>query len=466
MNLKEATEIVCKNRPELARIIKINASKSVFSYYKETSVAESPNDSSLVEIIADLAEERNMQVNRDTIKKTLLRSFRVGTADHHGPLGHPFFFHNTLMEAVVARGHEAIILLPCAGISLDNSSFPRGILFHVPNGTLIRIPFFPSSKHREPVYGMKISTQTMRKHAEKSIYKYENMLSREIKKKLLDIIGIIFPDNETTTYEIVLSRINEKLWNTLTHNETPVITIDQESVAAEYIYRSLGKNKALDALLTNAEVQKSFLKHFDSVIGAFDSEKNTGTHLFWYRSEHIRERMYIENDRLISETGKSVLLEKEAIIEALTTKKIYPSMALSFIILCGLGGLRTDGGFSQVNYLKEILQQYDKMVKDSNGLLDERKHKIDSSIFRGEITIAPFMLDMHTVQATLLDLILYTPTDWKVKIKTYSEKLSLTDSIYGMMESFYKITTGQIVQISDAPVPEPLWHATTEPTKK
>jgi hypothetical protein len=53
-----------------------------------------------------------------------------------------------------------------------------------------------------------------------------------------------------------------------------------------------------------------------------------------------------------------------------------------------------------------------------------------------------------------------------MRIKTYSEKLSLADSIYGMMESFYKITTGQTVQLPDAPVPEPLWYATTETTKK
>ncbi len=466
MNLKEATEIVCKNRPELARIIKDNASTSVLSYYTGTAITENSSNSSLVGIIADLAKERSMGVEADIIKKTLISSFHVGTADHHGPLGHPFFFHNTLMEKIIAREHEAIILLPCAGISLDNSSFPRGILFHTSNGTLMRIPFFPSSQHREPVYGMKISTKAMREHAEKSIYKYENVLSREMKNKLLDVIGIIFPKDETTTYEIVLSRINEQLWNALTNNETRLVTIGQESVAAEYICRSLGKSKTLDALLTNANVQKSFLKHFDGVIGAFDSHKNTGTHLFWYRTEHTREQMYLRENVLVTHTGNEVLLTNEGIIEALKTKKIYPSMALTFIILCGLEGLRTDGGFSQVNYLKEILERYDKMVENSNGLLDERKHTMDPSVFRGELTIAPFALDTNVVQATLLDLILYAPTDWKMRIKTYSEKLSLADSIYGMMESFYKITTGQTVQLPDAPVPEPLWYATTETTKK
>jgi hypothetical protein len=466
MNLKEATEIVCKNRPELARIIKENASTSVCSYYKDTSTAENCSDSLLIEIITDIARERNIDVGSDSIKKTLVNSFRVGTADHHGPLGHPFFFHNTLMEKIIAREHEAIILLPCAGISLDNSSFPRGVLFHAADGTLLRIPFFPSSKHREPVYAMKVSTQAMREYAQRNISKNNQIFSQEIKNKLSQIIESILPENETITYEVALSRINERLWNIVDSRETSVITIDQESVVAEYICRSLSKDKMLDALLTNADVQKSFLKHFNGVIGAFDSEKNTGTHLFWYRTEHTREQMYLKQNILVTHTGNKVFLTSEGIIEALKTKKMYPSMALSFIILCEFEGLRTDGGFSQVNYLKEILERYDEVVKDANGPLNKRRHKIHPSIFRGEITIAPFALGDNTVQATLLDLILYAPTDWKTRIKAYSEKLSLTDSIYGMMESFYKITTGQIVQLSDAPVPEPLWHVTTETTKK
>lgn len=466
MNLKEATEIVCKNRPELAQIIQKNIYTSVFDYYKGTKHADDREHSVLIEIIVDLAKKRNIMVDTDRIRKTLQNSFRVGTADHHGPLGHPFFFHNTLMEQILLDDQEATIVLPCAGISLDNSSFPRGILFHAEDGTLIRIPFFPSSQHREPVYNMKINIQAMRRHAQKSLRQYHSVLSFETTNKLLEIIESILPQDETTTYEVALSHINERLWNLVGYKKTSLVVIDQESVTVEYICRQLGNNKALDALLTNTNIHQSFLKYFDGILGAFDSSRGTGTHLFWYRTEHTREQMYLQENMLTTETGNKILLTKEHIIEALKTKKIYPSMALTFIILCGLEGLRTDGGFSQVNYLKEILEQYDSMAKNSNGSLEERKHIIHPSIFRGEITIAPFMLGQNVVHATLVDLILYAPTNWKDIVKAYSEKLSLTDSIYGMMESFYKITTGHMVKISDVPTPEPLWYANTENTKK
>lgn len=466
MNLKEATEIVCKDRPEFAKIIEENISTSVCAYYKNTQHTEPVTYSILIEILIGLAQKRNITVDTTLIKQTLQTSFRVGTADHHGPFGHPFFFHNTLMEQILADDGQVTILLPCAGVSLDNSSFPRGILFHATDGTLIRIPFFPSSQHREPVYGMNINTQAMRKHAQKNLRQYDSILSLKIKNKLLTIIDQVLPHDEMTTYEVALSGINERLWNLVDPNKTSPVVIDQESVVVEYICQQLGTNKTLSALLTDTNIHKSFLKHFDSILGAFDSKKNTGTHLFWYRAEHAREQMYLKETTLVTETGNKVLLTKDHIIEALKNKKIYPSMALTFIILCGLEGLRTDGGFSQVNYLKEILTQYDKMVKDSDGILPEREKKIYPSVFRGEITIAPFKLAENTVQATLIDLILYAPTDWKKVVRAYSEKLSLTNSIYGMMESFYKITTGHAIQISDAPVPEPLWYANTENTKK
>jgi len=333
------------------------------------------------------------------------------------------------------------------------------------DGTLVRIPFFPSSQHRSPVYGMKIHTENMKQHAEKQLTKYAAMLSPETNKKLQMIINNIFQRKEITTYEIAISHINKELWKLLGQEKKPLITIDQESVVVKYICSEFDKNQAIRALLTDTSVQESFIEYFDGVIGAFDSKKNTGTHLFWYRNDHTRERMYIQDGALISDTGVRIALTKDYLIDALTTKKIYPSMALSFIVLCGMEGLRTDGGFSQINYLKKILEQYQKLQKKHSDMFSPNTQNIDPSIFRGEITIAPFRINTKTVQATLLDLLLYAPKDYLYRIKTYSEHIPLTESIYGMMESFYKITTGHTSTISDAPISKPLWYANETTTE-
>lgn len=118
-------------------------------------------------------------------------------------------------------------------------------------------------------------------------------------------------------------------------------------------------------------------------------------------------------------------------------------MALTFIILCGFGGLRTDGGFSQINYLKNIFNRL-QLLKQKHEVLGEI-YTPEPSIFRGEF-ILPYD---NGAQKTPLDIIKNTTIltiDYLENIKQYAQKTSLKTAIYGMMDEFYKITIGTYPQ--------------------
>ena len=65
----------------------------------------------------------------------LKKHYFVSTADHHGPVTHPFFINGNLVTAVPYFGYpdpllKYIIVLSCGNVSLGNSSYPRGLLFN------------------------------------------------------------------------------------------------------------------------------------------------------------------------------------------------------------------------------------------------------------------------------------------------------------------------------------------------
>lgn len=81
----------------------------------------------------------------DTVVKSLSENYAVSTAEHHGPMGHPFFWQSTILRGIV-NPSEAIINLCTSHVSLGNSSYPRGLVFHGDGANAplpyLHIPFF------------------------------------------------------------------------------------------------------------------------------------------------------------------------------------------------------------------------------------------------------------------------------------------------------------------------------------
>jgi len=65
----------------------------------------------------------------EKVRESLTKNYIVSTAEHMGPLGHPFFFQSALLRGLV-NSDVSIVNLCTSHVSLGNSSYPRGIVFH------------------------------------------------------------------------------------------------------------------------------------------------------------------------------------------------------------------------------------------------------------------------------------------------------------------------------------------------
>jgi hypothetical protein len=119
----------------------------------------------LLSVMHEVTEERFGKETADSVVAQLEKHYFVSTADHVGPIVHPFFLNANLLTALAMKTHTAptlnhVIVLACANISLNNSSFPRGLLFNTYNPETHdiqphRLSFLPSNAHSSSVYNFR-----------------------------------------------------------------------------------------------------------------------------------------------------------------------------------------------------------------------------------------------------------------------------------------------------------------------
>ena len=454
MNKETAIEIVCKERPVLKALFERSNEISIQEYYNTTQNTSLQPNTKLIEALVNVTRKRLGGADAHFLKEELSSSYRVGTADHHGPIGHPFFFHNAIIEHIL-NPERTLIILPCAGVSLGNSSFPRGLLLHDNTGALVRIPFFTSGERNEPVYGKRLSVERMKDIATTHIKKIR--ITDIQKEKLINVIDQILSKIENESlYEEIITHINKELWSQIVGESYPYIAIDQESIVVEYIRNPKSHNTDFVEILQDTVKIQQYINAYEKVIGAWDTAQHKGSHLFWFRGDKTRIPLWYKNGVLVNERENiSITLSNTAELKRLLdNKKLYPTMTLSFTILTGFCGLRTDGGFSQINYLTEMMSLHKKLQK--YDIFSETDIP-ETSVFRGELGVIPFEIGEKVVQATALDILLYAPNDWKRKVLHHVSNATLKEGLEAMLEEFYKITTGKMERIEDLKIPEPLW---------
>lgn len=463
MTLQEMIAIVCDNRPKLLELLKKGKDVTLLEYYRETLVSsrQAPDDHKQIifEAILSCLSCAGVTTDQEILKKEFFNSFTVSTADHHGPLSHPFFANNAFMESLLSEEtkQSTIFHLPCSGISLDNSSYPRGFLVHNQKGDLVRIPLVPLKQHRRPVYGLLVTQSEIYKHATAQFEKIKTEFGIVEQQKIVSLLNTLLDKNSTTLeyYSDLIVRINAKLWQIIFDTKYQLLTLDQESVVREILVRNIGNKSFVDDILFDKEQRSQYIRALDGAVGAATRDSEKGTDLFWYVGTEAREQLTLKKDILETATGAIIRLEKDSIQEALKKRQIYPNMALTFTVLCFMYGLRTGGGFCQINYLPEILRRTEEW-SGRNSLLNLK----DAALFRGEYTFLPFEIGGRIVEATPLDVLLYAPKDWQVSLKKRAHTLSLEQGLCGMMSEFYKITTGETALPTNNPSPIPLWHVT------
>ncbi len=460
-------EKVFAKRPVLEEIVQKRGSKNLYEYAKEYA------DVNLNQPILRRQEEflgtfrREVARNLgDDVAESAVRQLRkyyfVSTTDHHGPVCHPFFLNANLISSVPYLDNhipdlENVIVLSCANVSLNNSSFPRGLLFHsYAEGVTRRhrLAFSTCADRLCPVYNFPAYTSQDIDRVQKNLN--EKVRKGEVREEHATIIRSLVDDVyrkdsvlDSRTYADQITKSNFSLWKRLftpNHLTPPnLLYIELETLVTELLLdHHVHTDTTISRIIFDETYSPLVLKYFDGIMGAFSYAEKYGTHLFWAlpKGAKYRIQLWKRGRELVSDDGSyRVDLTPDAIAAALKRRELIPSMLISYILLSFYYGIKCLGGFSQVNYLTFMKNAYIKMQVDLGEYENiEVCARAQTKELGGDISIA-FLAqpDGKLIPATGVDLIVYgSQQTWQVLVEQ-SKLIGIGEALNPLMPDFYRI---------------------------
>ena len=450
--LSKIEQKILEEKPGLGKLIKEHGQSTILEYVKKRSHNTFINDERKQELINTITSEVNKilpQEIADKIKDQLEKNYYVNTTDHMGPLAHPFFVGGNLADAVANKAgvESAVITLACSGVSLNNSSQPRALLFHDQELNETRLRFFSLKQRHATVYATPAYDQNTKNKLSHEISRMNLSAERLaiLQKSFVESFGADRVLN-LSTYSEQITLANYLLWKDIPgQRQTNLFYLDLEKIVTRLIIDfHLHQLTPISSIILDHQAHELFTKHFNNIPGAFSVAKHKGTFLFWglnERGEHIELRL--SDGFFSSSDGRvKIKIDADSIALALTEKKLMPSLALCLIILNNYYGLTCGGGFSQVDYLPQINKAYQAVINHLN-LGEITGKSILADVLGGDFAYLAISNGRKKQLATALDLILYNKEDVEIKINELVATIKIEEAIKSLFPYFYHVLTGQ-----------------------
>lgn len=365
--------------PYLKYLIDTHGDTSLFDYAR-SHYKVSPDENTLfierkkefLEILRKYVSWIFHQGMADTIVESLSKNYAVSTAEHHGPMGHPFFWQSTILRGIV-NPSEAIINLCTSHVSLSNSSYPRGLVFHG-NGvnapySYLHIPFFWANKRMSPVFGLSGYTrEDIRHHAFPRIDAYlrDKMITEQQYAQIqLFLNDFVLKQDilERKTYSEQITLLNHIWWSHIFPDLPQFIPLGVEELVRQILIDHLGRNTIITELLTNTEIQPFLEEYFDGISCCFERKSSRWTYLFWHLDEENNRHALWREDDTLATVGKnfSIQLRTSSLAENLALWRLIPSWMLVYTVLSCYYQLTCFGGVFQHEYLAKISEGFLKI---------------------------------------------------------------------------------------------------------
>lgn len=466
-SFKVLKQKVLEKKPVLAEILRKRGTKTLFEYaklYIDVNL-NPPIKRRQGEFIGTFKKQVARRLGPEIAESAatqLYNYYFVSTVDHHSPLFHPFFINGNLLTAGphfenTDPNLKNVIVLSFGNISMNNSSFPRGLIFNSFNRGKIemqRLSFFPAKDRLCPVYNFRSYT---REDVEKvrstlnDLVKVGSVHVREQEKinGILDQIYLKPEMLEAENYSEQITKSNFLLWQRFFDNSNlqppNIVYLEIESLVNEVLLQHhIFEHTIITHFLLDQKYDLLIFKYFEGIQGAFSRQDKVGSYLFWGlpKGAKYRIQLWKEGNYLVSEDGTYKLeLTAESLARAIRDKELIPSMMLCFIVLSFYYGLKCLGGFSQVNYLTYMKNSYIKMQVDlGNYRSIEVCARAQTKEMGADFTIA-FLggPNGELVPATGLDLILYGDENTWPTIVAGSKQITLDEAVTSLMHEFYPI---------------------------
>jgi len=467
-NFERLVDKVLDKRPVLREIIQKRGKKNLYDYAKDyiNVNLNPPIQQRQDEMIGTLQSEVARLLGNDVAKQVadqLAAHYYVSTADHHGPVTHPFFINSNLLTAAPFFDHsdpllKNVIVLSCGSVSLNNSSWPRGLLFNTYTKGKIqtqKLSFFPAKDRLCPVFNYRAYTKEDIERCRGFLKEMVNQgdVHPEEGKRVEALLDEIYLDPhalDSEDFSDQVTKTNFGLWKKFFgpkyQEQAPnLIYLEQESLVSKLLINyHLYTDTTITHLLFDPAYDALIENYFEGIQGAFDRKQQYGTYLFWAlpKGAKYRIQMWKQGNMLVTEDGSyRIELKPEILQQALQKKEIIPSMMLSYIVLAFYYGLKCLGGFSQVNYLTFMKNAYIKMQADRGNYRSiEVCARSQTKEMGGDFTLA-FMAgpNRELVPSTGLDLILYGTDETWPRLVEQSKIITLEEGIFTLMPEFYRI---------------------------
>ncbi|MFA4872365.1 MAG: hypothetical protein WC659_00320 [Patescibacteria group bacterium] len=160
-------------RPMLGEIIRTHGDKILYDYtvdFLDVNKSKLLDDrkGELLDVVKKLLSERLGDRVASEVVTQMAALPLVSTADHHGPIDHPFWVNSNIISGIPLfekkfNSAKYLVVFSFASVSVNNlSAYPRGIEFHGGvNGSsnIIKLPILPDKLKMSVVYGTRAFTR-------------------------------------------------------------------------------------------------------------------------------------------------------------------------------------------------------------------------------------------------------------------------------------------------------------------
>lgn len=451
-------EAVFSQRPVLKTLIEKHGNETLHTYasnYAKETIYPEDRRNQIISIIECEVERLFGTHTANRVREQLAHEYLVNTADHVGPVTHSWFVSTSaLIGTSLSNASSSIITLACSNVSLNNISFPRGVLFHTAKGQHMaeqRLSFLPSDSHAASVYGF-------RPYTTDEIKKVKKLLREKVRAgdvtdivaaKLTLLIDEVYGTDTAlsqSSYADQISITNKVLWERMFQDEhvPELLYIEQEKIVAVALTQHhMDSQSVISKILFDPKYTTCALEHFDAVPSCYSLTEHKGTFLFWGVSDqnNYRVSLWYHEGTLRSADGTvTIPLTPQAITTAIREKKIVPSLLLTFMLLSFHYGLNCIGGFNQINYVTAMKNAYLKFLSEMHE--DQERILVASTTTdnTNDVTLGYIGDGVGLTPATGIDFYLYgLGTTWK-QLDADVNTFTLADALLPGMPTFYRCT--------------------------
>ena len=441
-------EKILQKRPVLKEIFEANRDISVREYANSLiSQSSKPDSKRKQEFVSTVFAEAGRHFPASvaqSIAGEMQTHYCVSTAEHHGPLTHPFFVHSNLLT--IGQGLKSTVILAVGNVSMNNSSYPRGLIFHSADGAEHRLPLFSAKNRVAPVFNH-------RPFGQGDLNRLQNNLKHKVSlslfgpglaKKVAELIERAYGSPEVlekSKFSEQVSVSNSILWKSFFQAsgvEVPNLAMLQlENIVLRLLvdFHIFSATEISD-ILFNPATFEAVKDNFDNIPGNFSIKEKKGTFLFWAWSKKTgrRERLWPAGGKLESEQGYCVRMQPEDLHAAIGRGELIPSTFLSLLLLSEYYGVKCLGGFTQGTYLTQLHRAYIKMSGASGIFPDNHTKGLRSDFIIGYFRSQTGRL----VGASGIDLALHNNKESWNGFKQTMEKLTLEESMAPLFPELYR----------------------------